>query len=201
MAFFFFFSFQCRYRQARIQYVVAPYHHRSMHKLHMHNHSFGATVRLCKQWMHSMMLSGTQNSRVCIFSWCCSTCNVLLSMFCFQCSTCNVLLSMFYLQCSTFNVLLMCWTFMFRYMLYLYVSILSMLDLYISVLSMLYFYVSVLFMYGQCYCGLWSLLTVVHFFCFSVPDAYHPEAVELLVASLYCEPTCRPYGPPVRASP
>ena len=101
MAFFFVFSFQCRYRQARIQYVVAPYHHRSMHKLHMHNHSFGATVRLCKQWMHSMMLSGTQNSRVCIFSWCCSTCNVLLSMFC-----CNVLLSMFYCQCSTFNVLL-----------------------------------------------------------------------------------------------
>ena len=127
--------------------------------------------------------------------------HLLLVLFYLQCSAVNVLLSMFYLQCSTFNVLLMCWTFMFRYMLYLYVSILSMLDLYISVLSMLYFYVSVLFMYGQCYCGLWSLLTVVHFFCFSVPDAYHPEAVELLVASLYCEPTCRPYGPPVRASP
>ena len=85
-------------------------------------------------------------------------------MFCCQCSTVNVLLSMFYFQCSAFNVLLMCWTFMFRYMLYLYVSILSMLDfyvsilsmlyLYVSVLSMLYFYVSVLFMYGQCNCGL-----------------------------------------------
>ena len=72
------------HRTATSTCVSRPAHHKAIHTLHMTNSSYGATVRLCKKWLHTMMLS----------------------------------------------------------------------------------------------------------------DAYTHEAIELLVASLYCEPTCRPYGPP-----
>jgi hypothetical protein len=45
------------YQSARVQYIVSSYHHRSIHKLHMVNSSFSATVRMAQRWIHSMMLS------------------------------------------------------------------------------------------------------------------------------------------------
>ena len=41
----------------RKRIVVLPAHHQAMHALHMHNTSFGPACRLCKRWLHAMMLS------------------------------------------------------------------------------------------------------------------------------------------------
>ena len=59
------------FRKERVEYVVAPRHHRAMHTLYMHNPSFGPSVRLCRRWLHSMMLSDAYEHEVSYFFFIC----------------------------------------------------------------------------------------------------------------------------------
>lgn len=71
------------YRKERVKYVVAPRHHRAMHTLYMHNPSFGPSVRLCRRWLHSMMLSDAYEHEVSSFFLCCwMLCGDALWMLC-----------------------------------------------------------------------------------------------------------------------